>query len=82
MTVQTVYDLIQTVAPFDTQMDYDNSGLLVGSPSQEVKNILFGGEGFFNTVVTGPGKVVLQSMPISTMAMKLYQYMPFTTSST
>ena len=33
MTVQTVYDLIQTVAPFDTQMDYDNSGLLVGSPS-------------------------------------------------
>lgn len=41
MTVQTVYDLIQTVAPFDTQMDYDNSGLLVGSPSQEVKNILF-----------------------------------------
>ena len=41
MTVQTIYDLIQTVAPFDTQMEYDNSGLLVGSPSQEIKNILF-----------------------------------------
>ncbi|MBQ7445596.1 MAG: AIM24 family protein [Clostridia bacterium] len=27
-----------------------------------VKNALFGGEGLFNTVVTGPGKVVIQSM--------------------
>ena len=41
-----------------------------------VKNILFGGEGLFNTVITGPGKVILQSMPISSTAMKLYQYMP------
>ena len=30
-----------------------------------VKNMLLGGEGFFNTVVTGPGKVILQSMPLS-----------------
>lgn len=30
-----------------------------------VKNILFGGEGLFNTVITGPGKVLLQTMPIS-----------------
>ena len=37
---------------------------------------LFGGEGLFNTVITGPGKVILQSMPISSTAMKLYQYMP------
>ena len=29
------------------------------------KNIFFGGEGLFNTVITGPGKVVLQTMPIS-----------------
>ena len=41
MNVQTVYNLIQTVAPFDTQMEYDNSGLLVGSPNQEVTSILF-----------------------------------------
>lgn len=27
------------------------------------KNMLFGGEGLFNTVVTGPGKVYLQSTP-------------------
>ena len=30
-----------------------------------VKNVLFGGEGLFNTVVTGPGRVLLQTMPIS-----------------
>ena len=41
-----------------------------------VKNVLFGGEGLFNTVVYGPGKVTLQSMPIASTAMQLYQYMP------
>ena len=41
-----------------------------------VKNVLFGGEGLFNTVVYGPGKVTLQSMRIASTAMQLYQYMP------
>ena len=41
MTVRTVYDLIQAAAPFDTQQEWDNSGILVGSPSQEVTGILF-----------------------------------------
>lgn len=40
------------------------------------KNILFGGEGFFNTVITGPGKVYLQSMPISTVANAIRPYIP------
>ena len=30
-----------------------------------VKNVLFGGESLFNTVVTGPGKITLQTMPLS-----------------
>ena len=33
-----------------------------------VKNVLFGGEGLFNTVVTGPGHVILQTMPIQKTA--------------
>ena len=33
-----------------------------------VKNALFGGEGLFNTVVTGPGRIYLQTMPISQVA--------------
>lgn len=41
-----------------------------------VTNVLFGGEGLFNTVVHGPGKVIMQSMPIASTAMQLYQYMP------
>ncbi|MBQ5951325.1 MAG: AIM24 family protein [Lachnospiraceae bacterium] len=40
------------------------------------KNVLFGGEGFFNTVVHGPGHVILQSMPIYQTALELFRYMP------
>lgn len=40
------------------------------------KNALLGGEGFFNTVITGPGKIILQTMPISKMADVLYGFMP------
>lgn len=46
-----------------------------------VKNVLFGGEGLFNTVVTGPGKIVMQSMPASATAMRLYSLMPHQSSS-
>ena len=41
-----------------------------------VKNVLFGGEGLFNTVVTGPGEVVLQTMPTVKLAQALMPYMP------
>lgn len=33
-----------------------------------LKNMFFGGEGFFNTAVKGPGKVYLQTMPINAVA--------------
>ena len=33
-----------------------------------VKNALFGGEGLFNTVVTGPGRIILQTQPMSAFA--------------
>ena len=33
-----------------------------------VKNMLLGGEGLFNTVLTGPGRIWLQTMPMSTIA--------------
>ncbi len=41
-----------------------------------VKNMLFGGEGLFNTVLTGPGKVYLQSMPVSQLAGSIRPYIP------
>ena len=41
-----------------------------------LKNKFLGGEGFFNTVVTGPGKIYLQSMPVNQMASALIPFMP------
>lgn len=41
-----------------------------------VKNMIFGGEGLFNTVVTGPGHVWLQTMPISNVAGAIRPYIP------
>ena len=40
------------------------------------KNVLFGGEGLFNTVVSGPGKVVLQTMPITSFASAISNVLP------
>lgn len=41
-----------------------------------MKNVLFGGEGLFNTVITGPGHVWLQTMPISNVAGAIRPYIP------
>ncbi len=41
-----------------------------------VKNVLLGGEGLFNTVLTGPGRVWLQTMPISNVAASIRPYIP------
>lgn len=41
------------------------------------KNIFFGGEGLFDTVITGPGKVHLQTMTVSKLAKLMIPYLPF-----
>ena len=41
-----------------------------------VKNALLGGEGLFNTLLTGPGKVWLQTMPIVNVANAIRPYIP------
>lgn len=38
------------------------------------KNIFLGGEGLFNTVITGPGEVILQTLPISKIAQQIQPY--------
>jgi len=40
------------------------------------KNILFGGEGLLFATLTGPGRVWLQSMPMSKLAGAIAQYLP------
>ena len=46
-----------------------------------IKNMFLGGEGIFHTRVTGPGKVYIQSMPVSHMAERLSPYIEVNTSN-
>ena len=41
-----------------------------------IKNVFFGGEGLFLTRVTGPGNIILQTMPIPNVAASLIPYLP------
>ena len=41
-----------------------------------MKNIVFGGEGLFNTVITGPGHIWLQTMPVYSVANAIRPYIP------
>jgi uncharacterized protein (TIGR00266 family) len=45
-----------------------------------IKNMIFGGDGIFLASLTGPGKVWLQTLPISKLAHKLMEYMPRSSS--
>ena len=42
-----------------------------------VKNMVLGGEGMFDTVITGPGKVYLQTMTVARLATQMIPYLPF-----
>lgn len=55
---------------FDESVSYDIKTV------KGMKNVLFGGEGLFLVKLTGPGKVVLQSMPISNLASKIVPFVP------
>ena len=48
------------------------------SSSARVKTALFGGEGLFFATLTGPGKVWLQSLPLSRLADRIYKAAPQT----
>ncbi len=47
-----------------------------------IKNMIFGGDGLFLASLTGPGKVWLQTLPISKLAHQLMEYMPSQTRET
>lgn len=46
-----------------------------------LKNIFLGGEGIFNTVITGPGKVIAQTMPLAKLSNSIAQYLPLNNSN-
>ncbi len=50
--------------------------LFLNDDYQTVKNMLFGGEGLFDTVITGPGRVHLQTMTIGKLARLMIPFLP------
>ncbi len=58
------------VAMFEPSVAYDIQVV------KGIKNILFGGEGLFFVSLTGPGRIWLQTMPISKLAGAIRQYLP------
>ncbi|HHX57810.1 MAG TPA: TIGR00266 family protein [Clostridiales bacterium] len=72
------YDL----APGETMiLDTGHLAVMDGTVSIDIQtvkgvgNVLFGGEGLFNTKVTGPGHIWLQTMPASNVASALSPYL-------
>ena len=58
------------LAAMEATVDFDVTML------KGFRNILLGGEGLFLASVRGPGKVWLQTMPMSKLAQKVAQFMP------
>lgn len=58
------------IAMFEPTVSYDITRV------KGLKNIFFSGEGLFLATLQGPGKVWLQSLPLSNLAAKLSRYMP------
>ncbi|WP_350344463.1 TIGR00266 family protein [Proteinivorax tanatarense] len=58
------------VAMFETSVKMDTTMV------KGFSNMLFGGEGLFLTTLTGPGKVWLQTMPISGLASSIIPFIP------
>jgi uncharacterized protein (TIGR00266 family) len=58
------------VVGFESTVTYDIA--LAGG----ISSIIFGGEGLFVTTLTGPGKVVLQSMDIAKIAASIIPFLP------
>ncbi len=56
------------IAFFEPTVKYDIERI------KGVKNMIFGGEGLFLATMEGPGKIWLQSMPISNLAQKILPY--------
>lgn len=58
------------VAALDESVDFDIQRV------KGVKNMMFGGEGLFFAKMTGPGRVWIQTMPVSKLAEAIIPYIP------
>ena len=56
------------IVAFTSRIDYDIEMV------KGIRNMVFGGEGMFYAVLRGPGKVWLQSLPVSRLAARILSY--------
>ena len=63
------------IALFEPTVSFDISMV------KGLRNILFSGEGLFLAKLAGPGRIWLQSLPLSNLAAKIAQYLPASNSS-
>ena len=81
-------ELVQYQLASGQQMVVDTGNVAAFEPTVQMdiqqvaglKNKLLGGEGLFNTILTGPGVVWLQTMPISSVAQAMSVYITTTSS--
>ena len=66
----------QIVVDTGNVLGFENSVTMDIQQVKGLKNKFLGGEGFFNTVLTGPGKIWLQTMPLYNVAMAIKPYIP------
>lgn len=59
------------ISTYTSEVDFDIQ--FVGG----IKNFVFGGEGLFFATLRGPGKVWIQSLPVSRLASRMMQYGSF-----
>jgi uncharacterized protein (TIGR00266 family) len=77
--------VVKTLAPGETlRVHPGHVGAFQGSVAFQIamvpglKNAIFGGDGLFMAVLTGPGAVWLQTLPISRLAHQINEYLPHT----
>ena len=70
----SMYDIV--IMTVENGKPYEESVKMDIQSVKGMKNKLFGGEGFFNTILTGPGKILLQTMPVSSFAQTIIPYIP------
>ncbi len=75
--------ITKTLAPGETLLVHPGHvGAFQGSVSFQIttvpgiKNMIFGGDGIFLAVLTGPGQIWLQTLPISRLAHQIAEYLP------
>jgi uncharacterized protein (AIM24 family) len=77
--------IVKTLAPGETlRVHPGHVGAFQSSVSFQIttvpgiRNMIFGGDGLFLAVLTGPGQVWLQTLPISRLAHQIGEYLPHT----